>query len=201
MSVTLAKNEKIIRSYDYAGVKSHSVLDGAASYRNLTITNRRIIQSNHFKGTGKEGLQVSEMPVSSAQYVDVAHKVLRYPIFLVLGILFALIAIFTAISAEEVSSGTVMTAIFSIVCFIIYALKKDCVLLCSIAAEKYVTPVMMLRTSSGNSLTRHVYRKAAGVAAATTINVAVKVDTEVAKQMTEELGAVILAAANGEYND
>lgn len=204
MSVTLAKGERIIRSYDYGKVKKSAALDAAESCSNLTVTNRRIIYSRSAKGMGKSGLSVQEIPVRSAKYVNVSYEVIRYPVALVEAIFCMLFALTFMIAFKNLASGVyggVLFAVAAAICLVIYLVKKDCRLNCAITTDGIVSPVMALSTSSGNSMTRKMYKKAAVAASATTFNVAVKVNMDVAKQMAEELGAVIMAAANEENVD
>lgn len=203
MPVKFAEGEKIIRSYDYGKVAKSAVLDATACSSNLTVTNRRIIHSRGTKGMGKSGLSVQEIPVGSAKYVNVAYGVVRYPIFLVFAFLFALFAIvlIAGLGEDGLSVVGAVPAVGAVICLIMYLARKDCVLNCSIATESIVSPVMAISTSSGNSHTRKLYRKAAVAASATTFNVTIKVNADVAKQMAEELGAVIIEAANKEIID
>lgn len=206
MSVTLAKGERIIRSYDYGKVKKIAALEATEGCNNLTITNRRIIHSRSAKGMGKSGLSVQEIPVRSAKYVNVSYGVIKYPMFLLLAICYMLCAltwviVFADYRGDRAFIGGVMFAVVAVICLVIYLVKKDCKLNCAITTDGIVSPVMALSTSSGNSMTRKMYKKAAVAASATTFNVAVKVNMDVAKQMAEELGAVIMAAANEENVD
>lgn len=201
MPVTLAKGEKIIKSYDYGKVKGSSVLDATASSGNLTVTNRRIIHSRNIKGMGKGGISVEEIPVSSAKYVNVAYRTIRYPVFLVVAIILMLLSVMQLASEDDSTATALVFGIVAVVCFVLYLVKKDCELTCAIATTGIVSPVMLLSTSSGNSFTRRLYRKARAAASATTFSISVKVNEDVAKQMSEELGAIILETANGEEND
>lgn len=197
MAISLIQGEKIIKSYDYGKKKSYSV-DAASEGKNLTITNRRIIHSCTVKGAGRDGLSVSEIPIDAAKYVNTFCLRKRYPLLLVFAILFALLAI--AFLPMGNFAVAIMILLVAVVFAIAFLVKKDCIFTCSIGTNGITSALMSFGSASGNSLTRRFFKSIGNLSAATTVMIKMKVNADVAKQMTEELGTVILAAANGEYN-
>lgn len=199
MSIKLAEGEKLIRTYDYGKVRSTGVASSGDSESALLVTNRRIIHRIAGHGVGKEHLSVTEMPLRSAKYVNTFYGMKSYPILFVLGILFVLSAII------EFSSSIIWVGIVSLVaavaCFVIFFLKKDYTVTCQIFAESYIAPAFYCSSRSGNSLTRGAFGALSRGSKATTINVKVSVNNEVAKVMADELGYVIQAAANGDFDE
>lgn len=82
-----------------------------------------------------------------------------------------------------------------------FIFKKDYVLNCNIGTEGVVTPgVFSINSRSGNTRTRRIFSNAAAMGNSRSMSVKIKVDSKIAKQVAEELGAVITAVNNGEYD-
>lgn len=209
MSIKLAEGERIIKSYDYGEAKTGALLAASKSQRNLTITNRRIISSCATDGMGKHGLFVNEMPIKSAKNVSTSYQKITYPILLVFGILCAIIGVGSmVVSLIQTEGASKMGILIGFVGLVVaasfifkYFKKRDCVLTLSILTEGLLSNAMSLRASSGNSLTRKWFKGAKIAEEATILYVFINVDPEVARVMTEEIGSVILDAANGVYGN
>lgn len=143
------------------------------------------------------------MPIKSAKYVNTFYGMKSYPILIVLGVIFALVALITLFASEGGAAkiiGLIVFGAIAALCFIVYARKKDYTLTCSIDSESYVTHVLNFSTKSGNSLTRGLFSFLRKADRSNVINVKVSVNKDVAKQLAEELGSIVTAAANGDYD-
>lgn len=199
MSIKLAENEKVVRSYDYAVQKGFKIGSAAFAGKSLLVTNKRIVHIETSHTVGGRSISTQQMPVGAAKYVNTSYSMKPYPIFLVLGIIIALFSVVGAIMLEMPAffAGLVVAAIF----ILIFCFKKDLVLSCSFETDTRITHACDFSTKNGNSLTKgffRFFRKRDRKLA--TIYVSVKVNREVAEAMAEELGAVVMAAAAGEYD-
>lgn len=200
MSVQLIKNEKILRSYDYAS--SHSKGLGAVNgSKTLIITNKRIIHKETVSGGKGLGLNISEMPVEKAKYIHTGLKVTRYPALLALGILFVFVALAALLAGGSLDLPPVIAIIpvaLAVVCFIVFALKKTYMFTCSIDTDTHITNAFGFSSVSGDSVTKGIWSRAGR--ANKTFYIKVKVAPGVVEEMANELGSVIAAAANGDYD-
>ncbi len=199
MSIKFAENEKVIRTYDYATQKGFKIGSAAFAGKSLVVTNKRIVHVETSHMTGGRTITTQQMPVEAAKYVSTSYSMKPYPIFLVLAIVIALLGIVGAIALEmpALFAALIPAAIF----FLIFCFKKDLVLSASFETDTRITHAFGCSTKNGNSLTKgffRFFRKRDNNLA--TIYVSVKVNREVSERMAEELGAVIMAAAAGEYD-
>lgn len=199
MSIKLAENEKVVRTYDYATQKGFKIGSAAFAGKSLIVTNKRVVHVETSHTTGGKSINTQQMPVSAAKYVSTSYNMKPYPIFLVLGLIIAIFSIVGAIALEmpPLFAGLIFAAIF----ILIFCFKKDLVLSCSFETDTRITHAFGCSTKNGNSVTKgffRFFRKHDRNLA--TIYVSVKVNREVAEAMAEELGAVIMAAAAGEYD-
>lgn len=123
MSVQLSNGEKIVRSYDYGRTEVKGSPNFNQTINNLTITNKRIIHSQRGKGLGADSYTQSDMPISSAKYVNVFYKLQRYPIFLLLGLVYFAMALFYLVinNSEDGSGNNITTP-----CFCLYIYHTRC---------------------------------------------------------------------------
>ncbi len=205
MSIQLANGEKILRSYDYATSVSKGIA-GTDGSKTLVITNKRIIHKENQKGKKSSGTNISEMPVSAAKYVRTNFKETRYPIFLIIGIILAIVAVVSLIavvaSGEDFAAGLIPFIIIGIIAaifIIIYLKKKTHSFSCSIDTDTHITNAFGFSSVSGDSRTSGLF--AAARRANNSFYIKVKVNAEVAQQMADELGYVIAAAANGDFDE
>ena len=203
MSIQLSKNESILRSYDYAA--SHSVGLGATNgSKTLIITNKRIIHRERIDGKKNSGVNTSEMPISAAKYVKTSFKQTRYPILMVIGIILAIVAVALFAVLANVGMGValipfVIIGAIAAIFIIVYLKKKTYSFSCSIDTDTRITNAFGFSSVSGDSRTRGIFAKF-GKSNNKNFYIKVKVNSEVAKQMAEELGSVISAAANGDFD-
>lgn len=198
-NIRLAEGEKVIRNYDYTKSSSLGITSSTRSARNLMVTNKRVIHTTTKGGMGKEQMSVQELPIKYIRTVNSFCGKRKYPAFLVWGIILAVFGIFLTIVSKE--SKCLLFLIPAAAFILIYIFKTDYSYSCNISANGIVCNGMTLGSSSGNSLTRGLFRSVAAVDTMTTINIKVKVNGDITKQMVSELGAVILDVKNGAYND
>lgn len=198
-NIRLAEGEKVIRNYDYTQSSSLGITSSTRSARNLMVTNKRVIHTTTKGGMGKEQLSVQELPIKYIRTVNSFYGKKKYPAFLFLGIVFALIGLFLTIMINEPALliFLIPAAIFAL----IYVFKTDYSYSCNISANGIVCNGMSLGSSSGNSLTRGLFKSAAALDVTTTINIQVKVNGDITKQMVSELGSVIMDVKNGVYDN
>ena len=185
-----------------------SGLAGSTASKTLVVTNKRIIHREIGEGTDNEFINTSEMPVKSAKYVNTYYNKVGFPIFLVLAIIFAITAvvslILTFVMAEEMNQdpNPIMSFIFiilAVVFFIIYKEKKQYKFSCTIDTDTEITPAFTFASTTSNTKTNGIFRKAKKANATTAVRIVV--NGAVAKEMADELGYVIMSAANGDYDD
>ncbi|MBO5908915.1 MAG: hypothetical protein J6Q67_03930 [Clostridia bacterium] len=198
MSIKLAKDEKIVRTYDYA-TSSTKGLASSASSKTLVITNKRIVHREAGHGSSNEFLNTSEMPLEAAKYVNTFYTKIGFPALLVFGIIFAIIALAGVIALPEDIKMLAVPFFFVAALFIVlFFVKKKLSFTCTIDTDTHITPAFSFSSTSGNSATNGVYSKLAKANKVKSIQI--NVDYHVAKQMADELGYVIMAAKNGDFD-
>lgn len=181
MSVQLANGETVLKSYDYASVTRLGAKSQASS-NNITVTNRRVIHSRTSKGPGSEAMVVEEIPIEYANNVQVGYSSSRRTSLLVWGILMIC---------------TIVGIIPGIISIVMFFINKKNVFVCAIQSNCMITPVMGISIGSANFATQlYGSKKADSIVSALTFTVDVKVNREVVKAMSEELGATILEAVS-----
>lgn len=202
MSVQLAKNEKVVRSYDYATAQKGGLASTSIT-KSLVVTNKRIIHKEVGTGKNNEFVKTSEMPVSSAKYVNTYYQKLKFPIFLVWGIIFAVIALvaFLAIPEEiaDFKALAFLPLILGVIFILVYIFKKQYIFVCTIDTDTHITPAFGFSSVSRNSKTDGI--TAVGKKGNKTTSIEVVINPETAKQMADEIGSVIMAAVNGDYDE
>ena len=207
MSIKLANDEKIVKSYEYAGVSKLGVGNSAGTTKKLIVTNKRIIHEAITTGMGTDCVSTQEIPVKSAKYVNVYYGMKSYAALLVMGFVFVLIALFSLITSAaggdmEVGAPLFLVFfIFGVIFMILWKFVKNYVVTCTILTDSIIMPTMHLSSRAGSTLTRRARGALAAADNTATINVQVKVNKDVAKAMAEELGAVLHDVIDGHYDD
>lgn len=209
MSVQLAKDEKVLRTYDYATARKGGLASATVS-KTLVVTNKRIIHREVGEGKNNEFLNTSEMPITSAKYVNTSYNKVGFPRFLIQAIVAAIIAVVLFIVSiafgEDLEDAAgivtflgfialVMGAIF----FFIYLKKKDYKFSCTIDTDTHITPAFSFASMSTDTRTNAYFKKAKKANKTTSLRIVV--NAPIAKQMADELGYVIMSAINGDYNE
>lgn len=198
MSVKLAPNEKVIRNYAYGTTETSKGLRSKVSSKSLIITNKRIIHQTVSRGTGSESISISDMPVSAAKYVDTSFGKKSFTIFAILaGICFLLmIAMFTG----KIWGGGIAALAFCGIFVALYIFIKTYSLTCEIKSQAVIyTPLYISTEKGSNSFFSAFFR--ANRNPGGKLRVKITVNPEVAKEMAEELSSVIIAVANGEFDE
>ena len=92
MSVQLAKDEKVIRSFTYAAVGYNKKKDRYDTFKSLVVTNKRIIHESVRETRNNELILRQEMPVADAKFVKTSMGKTASPEFLVQAIVLGVIA-------------------------------------------------------------------------------------------------------------
>ena len=195
MSVQLSNGEAIIRTYDYATAQSRGLASSTRS-KTLIITNKRIIHKEVSDGVNTSSVNMSEMPIKAAKYIRTSYKKTGYPILIVLAVIFGLMAISLLVATKQIV-GFLIPAALAALCVFIYINKKDYAFACSIDTDTHITNAFNFSSVSGSSRTSGIF--AAFGSANKSFSIKVKVKSDVAQQMANELGYIIAAAANGDF--
>ena len=199
MSVQLAKDEKIVKSFNYATVGSNKNNGKYDTFKNLIVTNKRIIHESVSNKTHNEIILRQEMPVADAKYVKTAMGKVSTPSYLVQAILFAVIAI-AAIIVSTLDFAEKFFVLFLVLAapFVVLALVKLAayfasrakVVSFSIYTDHVVTPVICTAAVEENTNDAQ-NKKSKGEP-----TLEIQVDVNVAREIADGLGAAILDAIN-----
>ena len=194
MSIQLAKGETIVRTYDYASVHTQKGFSGSDTYKKLIVTNKRVVYEGACAQRGKERQLRQEMPISEAKYVDTYYGKTSSPIFILLGILAVVAGLILCVMAAA-DGGEVVAMmpgfaviILGVIFFVLFLKSRRTMLACTISTDHKIIPALTVAEAStgGNNKKKRNNNS-------TTI--IVDVNAEVAKQLVDELGSVLLIAA------
>ena len=197
MSVKFAKDEKVIKSFNYAATGYNKKKNSYDTFKSLIVTNKRVIHEQVCEKRGNEVILRQEMPVADAKYVKTAMGKTATPKFLLLAILFAVIAIGVAfVSTLEFAAkfqfvfwiAAVPFAVLAIVKLSNYFASCSNVVSFSIFTDHAITPIICSTAIEGNN------DEASGKKAKKEPALEIRVDTTIARQIADELGAAILNA-------
>ena len=167
--------------------------------RELIVTNKRIIHEQVCEKRGNEVILRQEMPVADAKYVKTTMGKTSTPRFLLLAILFALVAAAAVVvSTLEFAAKFqfvfwILAAPFAVLAIVnLYNYFATCskVVSFSIFTDHIVTPVIYSTAIETNN------DEGAGKKANKEPALEIRVDTTIAREIANELGAAILDAAN-----
>ena len=199
MSVKFAKDEKVIKSFNYAATGYNKKKNSYDTFKSLIVTNKRLIHEQVCEKRGNEVILRQEMPVADAKYVKTTMGKTATPKFLLLAILFAVIAIGVAFvsTLEAVAKfqfvfwiAAVPFAVLAIVKLSNYFASCSNVVSFSIFTDHAITPIICSTAIEGNN------DEASGKKAKKEPALEIRVDTTIARQIADELGAAILNAVN-----
>lgn len=200
MSIQFAKDEKVLKSFNYAAVGYNKKKDKYDTFKALTVTNKRIIHEAVRETRGNELILRQEMPVTDAKYIKTAMGKTATPSLLLQAILFAIIAV-AAIVVSFLDFAEKFRFVFWIAAapFVVLAVVKlvaffaslSSVVSFSIYTDHAVTPVMMTAVVEGdqNNADGAPIKKAKKEP-----QLEIRVNADVAREIADELGAVILNA-------
>ena len=199
MSVKFAKDEKVIKSFNYAAAGYNKKKNSYDTFKSLIVTNKRLIHEQVCEKRGNEVILRQEMPVTDAKYVKTAMGKTSTPKFLLLAILFAVIAIGVAFvsTLEAVAKFNyvfwILAAPFAVLAIVkLSAFFASCtrVVSFSIFTDRTVTPVIYSTAIETNN------DETANKKAKTEPTLEIHVNTDIAREIADELGAAILNAVN-----
>ena len=209
MSIKLSKNEKIIKSFDYATEGYHKKTSRFDTFKSLIVTNKRVIHEEVCERRAGKGTVIrNEMPVGDAKYLSTAVNKTSRPGFIVAAVIFALLAVIAFVLPslnvipEDVMEmiGTYLTivggmfALIALVCLLNYFASRKTLIMCRISSDHAVYPVMGFVSLSGevntdNDSNKKKKRKKESDQGKT---LEIRVNAAVARELVDELGAVIL---------
>lgn len=200
MSIQLAKDEKVLKSFNYAAVGYNKKKDNYDTFKTLTVTNKRIIHEAVRETRGNELILRQEMPVADAKYIKTAMGKTATPALLVQAILFAIIAV-AAVVVSFLDFAEKFSFVFWILAlpFVVLAVIKlvaffaslSSVVSFSIYTDHAVTPVMTTSVVEGDPNNAD---GTSGKKAKKEPELEIRVNAEVAREIADGLGAAILNA-------
>ncbi|MBQ7323682.1 MAG: hypothetical protein IJW96_03870 [Clostridia bacterium] len=194
MALVFAKDERVVKSYDYATVSTTKGLSEDREVKSLIITNKRII---HRCSSHKHIVQ-SEMPITKATYFECAYQSVRHPGMLFLCILFLLLGAGAFVGMNFIPLEVIPTVlmdkmiylpiallVISLLFFIIWLVTKKGAINCTFSTDGMKQPVMQVASNPLVDLLKKFSKKQKG-------KVKVVVDAHACAGMVDELGAVLL---------
>ena len=199
MALQFAKDEKVIQSFNYANVNYNKKKGQYDTFKNLIITNKRIIHESVSDKTGNEIVLRQEMPVADAKYVNTTMGKVSKPSYLLQAILFAVIAV-AAIVLSTMEFAEKFFVLFLVLAapFVVLALVKLAayfasrakIVSFSIYTDHVVTPVICTAAVEANTDdTQNKNSKGEPT-------LEIQVNADVAREIADGLGAAILDAIN-----
>ncbi|MBE6699078.1 MAG: hypothetical protein E7584_02420 [Ruminococcaceae bacterium] len=199
MSVQFAKDEKVIKSFKYATVGYNKKKGKHDTFKNLIITNKRIIHESVNDKRSNEIILRQEMPVTDAKYVKTTMGKISNIAYLLQAILFAIIAA-TAIFVSSLDFAEkfyvlflVIAAPFAILTFVklaAYFASRSKVVSFSIFTDHVVTPVICTAAVEANA------DDTQGKKSKSEPTLEIRVNADAAREIADGLGAAILDAIN-----
>ena len=203
MSVQFAKDEKVIKSFNYAAVGYNKKKGHPDTFKSLIVTNKRVIHEAVREKRSNELIIRQEMPVADAKYVKTTMGKASSPELLVQAIVFFVIAalaivvstfdfaekfrfVFWALAVPFVVLGVIKLAgyfssLTAVVSFAIYT-------------DHIITPVMnfaAVENSEANADDDDQYGKKSKKKEP---SLEIRVNTDIARDIANGLGAAILDA-------
>ena len=208
MSIKLSKDEKLMKSFEYAAEGYHKRTAKFDTFKSLIVTSKRVIHEEVCTRRSKKMVVRNEMPVTDAKYLSNKIVKLSKPGLLVAAIIFALLAVVAFvlpspdILPEEIAKqiGTYITmvgaalAVIALSFLMGYFASRKTLIACCISTDHPLYPVMGFASLSGEVNTDEDNKKKKSKKSDKGKTLEIQVDTEVAAQLVDELGAVILDA-------
>ncbi len=201
MSVQFAKDEKVIKSFNYAAIGYNKKKGKYDTFKSLIVTNKRVIHEAVRETRGNEMILRQEMPVSDAKYVKTVMGKSSDISFLVQAIIYAVVAVAIAVlSTLEFAEKFSFVFLILAAPFAIIAIKKlvdylrsfSSIVSFSIFTDHPVTPVLMTAVADTEPTTDadgNPRKKAKKEPA-----LEIRVNSEIAREIADGLGAAILDA-------
>ena len=199
MSLKLAQDEKVIRSFTYAATGYNRKKDTYDTFKSLIVTNKRLVHESVCEKRGNEVILRQEMPVADAKYVKTTMGKTSEPKYLLLTLLFAVLAIGVAFvsTLEAVAQFSFVfwilaapLAVLAIVKLSNYFASRSNVVSFSVFTDHVVTPVIY-STAIETHTDENAKKKTKNEPA-----LEIRVNTSIAREIADGLGAAILDATN-----
>lgn len=200
MSVKFAKDEKVIKSFDYATVGYNKRKGQYDTFKSLIVTNKRVIHESVNDKRNNEIILRQEMPVADAKYVKTTMGKTSNPAYLLQALLFAIIAaaavfVSTLDFAEKFYIAfLVLAAPFAVLTFVkLAAYFSSCtkVVSFSIFTDHVVTPVICTAAVEAENKETEGKKNTKKDP-----SLEIRVNADVAREIADGLGAAILDAIN-----
>jgi len=210
MALQFAKNEKVIREFEYASAGVKRKTGRPEVYKSLIVTNKRVIHQEVNEMRGNEMVIRREMPIEDAKYVDSAVAKISKPARLVWGIIWLLIgAACLALpqlapfeSTELALFGFKVTldlnliltclgavlALIGLICIIAYFSSRQAILRCTVSTEHPIYAVFGVQAVEDS--TKPTKNKKADQKA----QLELRVKRSVALELADGLGAALVEA-------
>lgn len=198
MSVQFAKDEKVIKSFNYATTGYNRRKGQYDTFKSVIVTNKRVIHESVNDKRYNEIILRQEMPVADAKYVKTTMGKTSNPIYLLQALLFAIIAaaavfVSTLDFAEKFYVlFLVLAAPFAILTFVklaAYFSSRSKVVSFSIFTDHIVTPVICtaaVEADNNENQNKKIVKKDPSLE--------IRVNADVAREIADGLGAAILDA-------
>ncbi len=177
MSIKLSKNEKILKEYAYSTV----TVNKEETSKKLIITNKRLVHRIETHKMGGEEIVNEQINVGDVKSVDASYGKQTHPIFLVWAILFGLAGV--AMIAAQIIVGVIIALLIAAGFVALYIFKKEFVVTCAFSFERATAELVAGSSMAGYGMGGKAVKK-----------IKIAVNGSVAKDMVEEIGALILDA-------
>ena len=176
MDFLLAKNEEVLKEYDYSVTKKNR----KKIQNTLYVTNKRIINES----SGVQGFSREEIPVEAVDYIDVNYTTIQKSIIgIIICILLAIGCVVGAIMSKinYIYIGTGVFALLAIILLILFLLSRTARFTLVLSGKMYQSSLLSVTASIGKPKIK---------------SLKIKVDKDTSKKMLEEIGAMILDVKN-----
>lgn len=203
MSVQFAKDEKVIKSFNYAAVGYNKKKGRPDTFKSLIVTNKRVIHEAVREKRSNELIIRQEMPVADAKYVKTTMGKSSNPALLVQAIVFfAIAALLIVVSTLDFAEKFPFVfwalaapfVVLGIVKLVGYFSSINAVVSFGIYTDHIITPVMnfaAVENSEANADDDDQYGKKSKKKEP---SLEIRVNTDIAREIADGLGAAILDA-------
>lgn len=200
MSIKLAANERVIKTYNYAKTRE-GIINKRITNNTLIVTNKRVIKKDVCDKEGYQKTTITQIPTRAISGINARATSGFKFIFLVLGIVFALAGFINLISSvfgnSRAAAGIVLFLIFgglSGLFFYLFKTKRINSVTCTFTVSERINTAMGVGAFTFNSATSRF--KVSGASSFFRIFV----NASEAYAIVEEIGAIIADIQDGVYD-
>lgn len=211
MSIKLARNETVIKEYNYA-TTTEGLFNKRETKNTVIVTDKRIIKRDVCEKSGYEKVENNEIAIGAVTGVTAKASSSFKFIFLVLGIIFGIAGFFMVtgsfysetrydyelsktITENKVNFGSLLFALIflALAAFLIYKFvtSRMNVLICDFTVADRTNVAMSAGSASYNSIFSRFFISGRSKF------VRIVVDAAIAKEFVDEIGSIILDVQNG----